>query len=194
MAGKLIALCAVVVSGCVPVIGTLYVPVNASDAVVNRYNVCDRSAFFNRKIGDGLTLEVSITESGSEPPQVVNRGSGQRRNEGSVPRQQCEGLVRKRYCILRTTQQRFPAASATLSTTRYHQSNRTYCCLASPRHRKWNVHRNRANCVQARAECGDDDVLDVPIAMSNLSLNRTITVGARAPSAHGRLAWFVRRR
>ena len=74
MAGKLIALCAVVVSGCVPVIGTLYVPVNASDGVANRYSVCHRSAFFNRKIGDGLTLEVSITESGSEPPQLLIEG------------------------------------------------------------------------------------------------------------------------
>ena len=69
-------MCAVVVSGCVPVMGTLYVPVNASDAVANRYGGCGvlPSASLNRKIGNGLTLEVSITEHGSEPPQLLIEG------------------------------------------------------------------------------------------------------------------------
>lgn len=75
MAGRLIALCTVVVSGCVPVVGTLYVPVNASDVVANRYGGCTLpSASFKKKIGDGLTLTVSIAESGSEPPQLLIEG------------------------------------------------------------------------------------------------------------------------
>lgn len=36
--------------------------------------MCGRYAFSNRKIGDGLTLDVSITQSGSEPPQLLIQG------------------------------------------------------------------------------------------------------------------------
>ena len=82
MAERLIALFAVIVSGCVPVMGRLYVPVNASDAVVNRNGACSRYAYYDRKVGDVLTLRVSITESGSEPPQLLIEGRGK---GGRVP-------------------------------------------------------------------------------------------------------------
>ena len=36
--------------------------------------MCGLYAYSNRKIADGLTLNVSITESGSEPPQLLIDG------------------------------------------------------------------------------------------------------------------------
>ena len=75
MAGKLIALLAVIVSGCVPVIGMVYIPMNAADAVAINYGGCTLpSASFKRKIGDGVTLIVSITESDYKTPQLLIEG------------------------------------------------------------------------------------------------------------------------
>ena len=36
--------------------------------------MCARYAFYNRMIGDGLTLKVSIAEPGSAPPQLLIEG------------------------------------------------------------------------------------------------------------------------
>jgi len=73
-----LALCAVVLSGCVLVPGgTVYVPVNAADAE-RLWCVSPPRASFKRKIGDGLVLTVSISESGSEPLQLSIEGSVER--------------------------------------------------------------------------------------------------------------------
>ena len=84
MADLRIALCAVGISGCVLVPGgTLYVPVNATDAERLLWCASPPRASFKRKIGDGLTLTVSITESGSGPLQLLIEGFVER---GTVAR------------------------------------------------------------------------------------------------------------